>query len=86
MTIVSLIAITYAWISFLDMRRDLSQVYREAEGNKWMETGKAFLSTVLTCGRCFAFWLSLILTQDVAVAAVCSLVYDLYDRIRLKLT
>lgn len=79
------IALTYMWFAFCDLFRDLSRVYRDAKQAKVSATINAFYASMLSCGKCLSFWLTLALTFNPIAAALVSLGYDLYERLKLKL-
>jgi hypothetical protein len=42
-------------------------------------TWKALYHTILSCPKCLAFWLGLVLTQDLIIAGLASMTMSLFD-------
>ena len=57
----------------------------EAVHNNWVKLGMYLTSYLMTCSRCFAFWSALILSQDLLVAGVTSIIITLIEEDKLKL-
>lgn len=53
--------------------------------NHWSKLLLYLLSYLLSCSRCFSFWFSLILTGDLLVAALSSIVIYLIEKENLNL-
>lgn len=50
------------------------------ELNQVKEKFKFLLETLITCMKCTSFWLSLILTEDIYIAALSAFISMLYEK------
>lgn len=78
-----ILSLSYLWFSARELLGEMRSVYTET--NSLKETVKAFAQTVISCGKCFAFWLGLAIAGNVFIAVVASVLFDMYERIKLKL-
>ena len=79
-------AVVYLFFSLKEMYAELFQVYRTSpKASKVKQTAIAFIVNVVSCGKCLTFWFALIMTKDFVFAAISSALYDLYEKIKMKL-
>ena len=86
--ITTAIAITYLYFSLREMFTSLVEEFKRATGSIWsklLAAAKTIPQTAISCPKCFAFWVGLIVTLNPIAAALASMAFDLYDRIKLKL-
>lgn len=75
-----IIAFTYVTFSCGEMFIALSSVWNERKGGRLKRTAKAFVWTVFTCPRCYAWWSGLLLTGSWIGAAFASMAMAVLDR------
>lgn len=57
----------------------------ERVGNYWLKIGMYLTSYLLTCSKCFSFWFALVVSGDLLIAAVTSIIISLIEENKLKL-
>jgi hypothetical protein len=69
-----------------DMASFIGELINELEvKRRVLKIIKHLVSYVLTCPRCFTFWLSLIMTGDLFISASLSLLINLAKELQYKL-
>jgi len=72
------------WIAFAvrEMAENAMEIWRE--NRKVVPWIIDLLRYVLTCAKCFSFWISLVISMDLTTAVVTSICMDVYFSIRLR--
>lgn len=73
-TLFKTVVISYALSSLANFLGDLIMTINENNTNYWGKIGLYCTSYLLTCHKCFSFWLSLIISGDLLIAAVTSII------------
>ena len=82
--LLQLLVVCYVLV---DMAKFVSEIVYELMvdvKHKVIRVGLSFLTYILSCPRCFSFWLSLIWTGDIFIACVMALVINLVKIIEYK--
>ena len=76
--ILFLLSLTYIYFNGKDMIKDIQNEIKEEKTfiDKFNRTVNILLDTIPNCPKCFTFWIALITTQNIIVAAFYSFFAD----------
>lgn len=79
------IVIAYALKPLGGFLGELVSTGTERVENYWAKIGMYLSSYLLTCSKCFSFWFALVISGDLLIAAITSIIISLIEDNKLKL-
>lgn len=76
------LSIAYVVIEARNLLSDLWEFHQR--DRKPLRTAVYFFSKVTECSKCAGFWCGLALSQSLPIAVVCSVLFDVFDRFRMR--